>query len=56
MYVALAEIFIEVVIVPLADKRYGDAELTSNGKSLKDISIHKHHHILLDLFGSLMIL
>lgn len=54
MYVALAELFIEIVVVPMADRRYDDNSI--DGKSQKDNSIHIHHHILLDLFGSLMIL
>jgi hypothetical protein len=56
MYVALAEIFLEIVIVPYADKKYGDESIISNGKSQKEKSIHIHHHILLDLFGAMMIL
>jgi len=56
VYVALAELFIELVVVPVADKRFGDNIITDNGKYKKDISVHLHHHILLDLFGSFMIL
>ncbi|KAG4090631.1 EXS-domain-containing protein [Neocallimastix lanati (nom. inval.)] len=56
IYVALAELFIEIVIVPLIGKKYDNVNLDSDGKSIKDISIHYHHHILLDIFGSFMIL
>jgi len=56
VYVALAELFIELVVVPIADKRFGDNIINIDGKSQKDVSIHIHHHIFLDLFGSLMIL
>jgi len=56
MYVALAELFIEVVIVPLANRKYGDNDIAGGGRTQKEISIHIHHHIFLDLFGALMIL
>jgi len=47
IYVALAELFLEVVIVPYADRKYGDE---------KQASVHIHHHLLLDLLGALTIL
>ncbi|ORX53702.1 EXS-domain-containing protein [Piromyces finnis] len=56
IYVALAEIFLEVVVVPYADKKYGDNTYAVDGRSQKEISVHLHHHILLDLFGAIMIL
>jgi len=56
MYVALAELFIEVVVVPVADKRFNDDRVAADGRTRKDISIHIHYHILLDLFGAFMIL
>jgi len=56
MYVALAEIFVEIVIVPYADKKFGDDNILSDGRSRKERSVHIHHHILLDLLGAMMIL
>jgi len=56
MYVAFAELFIEIVIVPLANKRFDESNIEVDGRSPKDISIHIHHHILLDFFGAIMIL
>ena len=56
MYVALAEMFLEVVIVPYTDKKYGDDNILPDGRSQKERSIHIHYHILLDLFGAMMIL
>jgi len=55
IYVALAELFLEVVIVPYADKKYGEKEISAN-RTQKEASIHIHHHLLLDLLGAMMIL
>jgi len=56
MYVALAELFIKTVVIPFADRHYGVDSITLDGRSQKEVSIHLHYHILLDVFGAFMIL
>jgi len=50
IFVAFAELFLKIVVIPIVDG------INSDGRSEKEVSIHMHHHILLDVFGAFMIL
>jgi len=50
IYVALAELFVEIVVIPIVDR------INADGRSEKEVSIHMHHHFLFDVFGAFMIL